>query len=89
VKGFRFYEEFADKRKGASEGNVVAVLVANGLSSTGLYDAIAGVDERPNSPVAGTGVQPLYLRKRCKRVSESRAREIHRQLFAYLSQGEP
>jgi len=85
MKGIRFYEEFTSDTRTKSEGNVVAVLVVNGRNGAGDYDAIAAVDaRRPNAPVAGTPATSLYLRERCKRISEKRAREIHPRLFSYL-----
>lgn len=84
MKGVRFYEEFASNWRRKSEGNVVAVLVANGRNGAGDYDVIAAVDARPNGPVAGMSATSEYLRERCKRVSEKRAREIHPRLFSYL-----
>ena len=38
----------------------------------------------PNSAVAYSGASDEYLRKRCKRVSEAKAREIHPRLFERL-----
>lgn len=83
MKGVRFYEEYTDATRTQSRGAVVAVLVANGQSPFG-YDAIAGAYESPNSPVCSTGVAVEYLRTNCKRIPESRAREIHPNLFALL-----
>lgn len=86
MKGIRFYEEFSDKRNGVSEGNVVAVMCANGANLRGEYDALVAVFPRANSPTEGTTVSPGYLRERCKRVGELRARRIHPALFARLDQ---
>jgi hypothetical protein len=84
MSGVRFYQEFSDKSKRGSTGTIVAALVCNGLYlSCGkiCYDAIAGVFDQPNSPVAGTGVAREYLRQKCKRISEANARTIHPALF--------
>ncbi len=50
------------------------------------YEAIAALFEQPNSPVAGTGVALDYLRQKCKRISEAKARTIHPALFERLDQ---
>jgi hypothetical protein len=87
MNGIRFYLEFTDKSKRRSGGNVVAALVLNGIYwSTGraCYEAIAALFDRPNAPVAGTGVALDYLRERCKRISEAKARSIHPLLFQRL-----
>ena len=68
---------------------MVAALVLNGIywsSGTWCYEAVAGLFDQPNSPVAGTGVAIDYLRGRCKRVSEAKARMIHPALFRRLDQ---
>ncbi len=83
----RFYQEFRNKSKRTSAGTIIAVLVRNGLYwSHGkiCYEALAGVFDEPNSPVAGTGVARDYLRRKCKRVSEAKARAIHPLLFERL-----
>ena len=89
MNGIRFYEELTDKSKRKSGGTVVAALVLNGgywSSGTICYEALAAVFDWPNSPVAGTGVACDYLRQKCKRVSEARARSIHPALFERLDQ---
>jgi hypothetical protein len=88
MKGIRFYEEFSNKRKGISENTVIAVLYVNGHNSYG-YDAIGGTFPGTNSPVQSGNVNPEYLRVNCKRVSETRAREIHPNLFAFLDKEHP
>jgi hypothetical protein len=89
MNGICFYQEFRDKSKRRSAGTMIAVLVCNGLYwSDGkiCYEAIAGVFDRPNSPVAGTGVARDYVRQKCKRISETKARAIHPVLFERLDQ---
>jgi hypothetical protein len=84
MNGIRFYEEFTDKSKRKPGGTVVAALVLNRtyLSNEKVcYEAIAGLFDQPNSPVAGTGVALDYLRQRCRRISEIKARVIHPALF--------
>ncbi len=89
MKGIRFYLEFTDQSKRQSGGTVVAALVLNGCywsSGTCCYEAIAAVFNQPNSLVAGTGVALDYLRLKCKRISEPKARTIHPALFERLDQ---
>lgn len=91
MKGYRFYEEFDNKRKGISNGNVVAVIPENRWteqypdgSIDVIYDVIGAVFYHPNSDVCGTGASQGYLSESCKRVSESKARKIHPKLFEVL-----
>jgi len=89
MNGIRFYLEFTDLSKRKSGGNVVAALVLNGIywsSGQPCYEAIAALFDRPNSPVAGTGVALTYLRLKCRRISEAKARAIHSALFRRLEQ---
>jgi hypothetical protein len=89
MNGIRFYREFKDNSKRQPGGTVVAALVLNGgywSSSTWCYEAVAALFDRPNSPVAGTGVARDYLRLKCKRISEATARIIHPALFERLDQ---
>jgi hypothetical protein len=85
MKGVRFYEEFTNKRKGESAGNVTAILPENRWHDWEahdlMYDGVGAVYFYPNSPVASTGVSRGYLREKCKRVSEARARQVHPALF--------
>jgi hypothetical protein len=84
MNGIRFYQEFSDKSKRKPGGTVVAALVLNGRHWSGgtiCYEALAGLFDWPNSPVAGTGVSLDYLRQKCKRISEAQARTIHPVLF--------
>jgi hypothetical protein len=87
MNGICFYKEFSDKSKCRSAGTIIAALVCNGLywsSGKVCYEAIAGLFDRPNSPVAGTGVARDYLRQKCKRISEAKTRTIHPVLFERL-----
>jgi hypothetical protein len=88
MNGIRFYLEFKDTAKRQSGGTVIAALVANGTywsSGTVCYEALAALFDQPNAPVAGTGVALDYLRRKCKRISEGKARIIHPALFARLT----
>jgi len=89
MSGICFYQEFSDRSKRRSAGTIIAALVCNGLywsSGKICYEAIAGLFDRPNSPVAGTGMARDYLRQKCKRISEAKARTIHPALFERLDQ---
>ena len=89
MRGMCFYEEFSDKSKRSSAGTIVAALVCNGRywsSGKLCFEAIAGLFDQPNSPVAGTGVALDYLRQKCKRIGEAKARTIHPALFERLDQ---
>lgn len=91
MKGVRFYEEFdnkANKRKGVSSGNVIALFYDSwrvGEPHQGrLTEAIAAIFCRPNSRVAPISVADTVLWERCKRISEAEARVIHPALFERL-----
>ena len=85
MKGVRFYEVFTNKRKGDSQGNVIAVLTGpEHRCPDYTQECIASVFDYPNSPVASDSVSRRYLAKSCKRVPESRARSIHPLLFEWL-----
>ena len=89
MSGICFYQEFSDKSKRTSAGTIIAALVCNGLywsSGKSATKPLQAVFDRPNSPVAGTGVARDYLRQKCKRISEAKARTIHPALFERLDQ---
>jgi hypothetical protein len=100
MKGVRFYLEHKtpqDKRRGKHSGNVCAVVLNHPSGNHPLayksgpvwcYEAICGIFDRPNSEVAGTGVSINGLRENCKRIPESKAREIHPNLFRVLDSQE-
>jgi hypothetical protein len=89
MKYIRLYEEFENKRKGVSAGNVVALdLDENGRP---YYDAggksmsaTVGVFDYPDSPVCSGSVSWEYLREKCKRVAEAHARTVHPEMFKRL-----
>ena len=88
IQGIRFYEEFKDNAKRKPGGTVVAALVLNGTywsSGHVCWEALAGLFDQPNSPVAGTGVALDYLRQKCRRISQIKARAIHPALFQRLA----
>ena len=88
MNGIRFYLEFADTAKRQSGGNVIAALGANGTyrsDGTICYEALAALFDQPNAPVASTGVALAYLRLKCQRISEIKARSVHPALFTRLT----
>lgn len=92
MNGIRFYLEFTDPSRRKSGGNVVALLALNGIywsDGTPCCEAIAALFDRPNAPVAGTGVALDYLRQKCKRIGEVKARTIRPALFERLDQTRP
>ena len=92
MKGYRFYEELENKnRKGEiSKGTVLAVFVYptgrgyNPQWVNNSAECISALYDEENSPVCGLSVGWEYLRKKTRKISEERAREIHPALFAYL-----
>ena len=91
MNGIRFYEEFKNKRRRQSAGTVVAAFVCNGCfwsSGRLCYEAICGLFEQPNSVVCGGAVSLEYLRRKCRRIHEAKARTIHPALFARLDEDE-
>ncbi len=84
MKGWRFYEEFTDTEDSIRlpQGNVVAIDIS--LTYGDHIEGLGAVFYSANSPVNWTGIDAGYLREKCKRVSEKRAREIHPELFRRL-----
>lgn len=96
MKGYKFFLEFPDnktKRKSGREnighsGNCLALATDPEfcyVSSGGIIqEGLSAVYFTPNSPVNWGGISWDYLRAKCKRISEAKAREIHPELFARL-----
>ena len=89
MKGIRFYEELNDKgtRRETSRGTVFAAFIGQGhmgATRDWIEEGVGSVEDRPNSPVCGTGASREYLAHHCRHISEARAREIHPALFQYL-----
>jgi hypothetical protein len=92
MKGYRFYlehESAMDKRAGKHTGNCFAVLLGKDgrplrQSDPAMVEGIGAVYGWPDSACAGTSASYDYLRKRCKRVSERKVREVHPKLFIIL-----
>jgi hypothetical protein len=92
VSGFRFYQEFSDRRKRTPLGTVVAACVANGIfwsEDKVCYEGFVGVFEHPDSPVCWSAASLDYLAAKCKRIGEAEARKIHPALFARFEEVEP
>ena len=91
MRGFRFFEEFHDGARDESAGNVIAFPTAEAsfVQPGGIcFQVICAPPEArsPNSPVRPAYVNVEYLGKRCRSISEGRARAIHPRLFEYLDQ---
>jgi hypothetical protein len=98
MKDVRFYLEYESprhKRRGEHTGNIVAVFPStfdyyrclDGL--VGCMEGIAAMyGDMTNSYVASTAVHQDYLAKRCKRVPEKFARQVHPRLFERLDMEE-
>jgi hypothetical protein len=94
VKGYRFFLEHGskqNKRKGAHEGNVLALIdtMGDGFRPQLMGDhygneCIGAVLFYPDSPVCGSSTNRGYLSETCKRISEAKARSIHPNLFVTL-----
>lgn len=95
MKGFHFFLEYANKteknkatRKDPKNhrGTVIAVMYENEyrIPGTDQHEAIASVQDIPNSSVCHTSASYGYLREKCLRISEKQAREIHPALFSVL-----
>ncbi len=70
------------------KNNCIAVPLENGRplwqGNTMMMDAIVTANELTNRWPVGGSVEQDYLRKRCVRVSEELARQLHPNLFRYL-----
>lgn len=86
--GVRFYEVFKDRQKLESTGKAVAVFPYVWREGSGgqglLFGAIVGLGHRPNAPALRSFVSAKYLQTYCRRIGESRARQIHPNLFRKL-----
>lgn len=96
MKDFRFYLEYestADKRRGTRKalgqhtGNVIAVdstLRSYYTRGGEMIECYSGTFSTPNSPACWTSANREYLHKKCRRISEAQAREIHPLLFVRM-----
>lgn len=89
MKNFLFYQEFTARARKEPTGNVVAAITGNGLFTLGggpCMEAIVALMDNANSPVCGGSVALDYLRTKCKRIPEAKARIIHPNLFRRLDE---
>ncbi len=88
MKGIRFYEELTNKNRVSeeSQGNVIAQLVGNDqVTDDGVMcETISALFFHPDSVCCGGSASLDYIWKNCRRISETKAREVHPQLFVYL-----
>ena len=94
MKGIAFYLEYESahaKRRGESLGTVIAVYYDKSKFARGAYQSngewmrdCVGTFEGGKGDICGATCSDGYLREKCKRISEARAREIHPELFACL-----
>ncbi len=97
MKGIRFYEVYDNpqaKRKGESEGNIIAIdpdsLFENFYLGVGpVYDCMTAIFFYPNSEVTWDNAGQEYIWDNCKRVNEAHAREVHPKLFDRLDKDWP
>lgn len=86
MRDVTFYQEFENKSKTQPSGNVLAVSRNGARCPDGSFEAVGALFDHCNSAVATTSVSPAYLREKCKRISEVKARGIHPRLFNFLDQ---
>ena len=92
MKGVRFYQEFDNKAKTVPTGNVIALFYESWLPGNAeqgrLTESLSATFYHANSDVSFGGVADSHLRKKCKRVSEAKARIVHPRLFERMEEGE-
>lgn len=94
MKGWRFYEEFKTERRKVSAGSVVAIDTTTGMyamppfgpNAQYRYECVSALFDGHNQPVCSGAISVRRIEKRCKRISEAKARTIHPKLFEYLDQ---
>lgn len=86
MRDVTFYQEFENKSKTKPSGNVLAVSRNGERCPDGSFEAVGALFDHVNSAVATTSVALSYLREKCKRISEVKARAIHPRLFDFLDQ---
>jgi hypothetical protein len=88
MTGIRFYERFKDEQKRESAGKAVAVYTREwreGSEQQGrLFKAVVALGAPPNPPAVLTTISERYLQKKCRLISEARARQMTPNLFRIL-----
>lgn len=94
MKGIRFYQEFVHKGKNTDIPKNICLAVftdtrrieryfRNSLPVV-VFDCADSVCDTPDFGYCMGSVAQEYLADKCRRVSESKAREVAPELFAYL-----
>lgn len=92
MRGYRFFEEYADKTRAQSLGSVIAVQMTDGpyVKEGGVcFPAVCAAPDKSSAVERNGSVMRLmfnveYLGTHCRRISEAQARSIHPKLFEYL-----
>jgi hypothetical protein len=95
MNGVTFYLEYESaraKRKGESLNTVIAVYYDKSKFARGAYqssgewvrECASVLSTELRTHICGSSCSDGYLREKCKRISEAKAREIHPELLAYL-----
>jgi hypothetical protein len=88
MTGVRFYEQFKDEQKRESAGKAVAVYIRKwreGSEEQGrIFKAVVALGKPPNPPAVFTTISERYLQKKCRLISEARARQINPNIFRVL-----
>lgn len=82
MKDYVLFEEIG-------QGNVFAAFKPMRKNGSKNIDGLGAVYFRKNSAVASTSASPDYLKTKCRRISENRARKIHPRLFQLLEPSVP
>ena len=84
MKGVKFYEVFLDRYRRHASGNCLATDGHGKRRSDGTIPCVAATRKEPNSPVGVDAVDPLYLKRHCRQITEKQARKLHPRLFERL-----
>jgi hypothetical protein len=83
MKGLKFYQEFHDRYRRHPSGNVIAAR-SRSRNVDGLIPCVAASRKQPNSPVRLDAVDPTYLKRHCRQITEAQARKLHPKMFEQL-----
>ncbi len=92
MRGYRFFEEYADQNRQQSLNSVIAIQTFDGpwVKEGGVcFPAICSPNSSTKATDRNGAVTRLmfnveYLGTHCRRISEDQARAIHPKLFEYL-----